>query len=70
MQSTMVGSIHKYFIGAITSYRENKNRYLMSYLSSLVRLQIFEEITVDYLLVGHTGNEVSPSKSMFILVFQ
>ena len=37
---------------------ENKNRYLFSFLASLVTLNVFEEITVNYLLVGHTGNEV------------
>ena len=38
--------------------RENKNRYLFSFLSVLLELRIFEEITFDYLIVGHTGNEV------------
>ena len=36
-------------------WKENKNRYLFSYLAGLVELNIFEEITCDYLLVGHTG---------------
>lgn len=39
-------------------WKENKNRFLFSYLASLVELNIFEEVTCDYLLVGHTGNEV------------
>ena len=38
-------------------WKENKNRYLFSFLASLVELNIFEEISIDCLLVGHTGNE-------------
>ena len=37
--------------------RENKNRYLFSFLSALVELEVFSEITMDFLLVGHTGNK-------------
>ena len=37
--------------------RENKNRYVFSFLSALVELGIFEEITMDFLLVGHTGKQ-------------
>ena len=39
-------------------WRENKNRYLFSFLSALVELDVFEEISVNFLIVGHTGNEV------------
>ena len=39
-------------------WRENKNRFLFSFLSGLVELDVFEEITCNFLLVGHTGNEV------------
>jgi hypothetical protein len=39
-------------------WKENKNRFLFSFLASLLQLSIFEEITCDYLMVGHTGNEV------------
>ena len=35
--------------------RENKNRYVFSFLSALVDLGIFHEVTMDFLLVGHTG---------------
>ena len=38
--------------------RENKNRYLFAFLCALVKLDIFEQVTCNYLLVGHTGNEV------------
>ena len=39
-------------------WRENKNRYMFSFLFALVKLDIFEEVTCNFLLVGHTGNEV------------
>ena len=39
-------------------WRENKNRFLFSFLSALVELDVFEEISCNFLLVGHTGNEV------------
>ena len=39
-------------------WKENKNGFLFSYLACLVELNIFEEISCNYLLVGHTGNEV------------
>lgn len=35
--------------------RENKNRYVFSFLSSLVQLEVFSSVTMDFLLVGHTG---------------
>jgi hypothetical protein len=30
-------------------------RYVFAYLATLVREGIFEEATVDFLIVGHTG---------------
>ena len=39
-------------------WKENKNRFLFSFLASLLQLNVFEEISCDYLMVGHTGNEV------------
>ena len=39
-------------------WKENKNKFLFSFLASLVQLNVFEEITCNYMLVGHTGNEV------------
>ena len=35
--------------------RENKNRYVFTFLSALVELGVFSTITMDFLLVGHTG---------------
>ena len=39
-------------------WRENKNRFVLSFLESLVRLDVFMEVTMNFLVVGHTGNEV------------
>ena len=35
--------------------RENKNRYVFTFLSALVQLGVFSSISMDFLLVGHTG---------------
>lgn len=38
--------------------RENKNRYVMAFLAYLVDAGVFEEVRVNFLMVGHT-HEVS-----------
>ena len=38
-------------------WRENKNRYMFAFLSYLVKTDIFEEIDVNFLPVGHTHND-------------
>ena len=48
----------KLHISADNCGRENKNRYLFSFLSALVQLNVFYEVTMDFLLVGHTGNMI------------
>merc|ERR1719318_34743 len=35
--------------------RENKNRYLLAFCCALVELDIFSEIVIYFLIVGHTG---------------
>ena len=35
-------------------YRENKNRFTLSFLTALVQNDIFSEVNVTFLLVGHT----------------
>ena len=37
-------------------FRENKNRYLFSWLAMLVEMKVFVEATVNFLLKGHTGS--------------
>ena len=50
--------------------RENKNRYVFGYLAALIELQIFTEITIDFMLVGHTGNNVDQLFSCLAKVFK
>ena len=38
--------------------RENKNKYVLTYLASLVRQNVFSKVTLTFLLKGHTGNQV------------
>ena len=35
--------------------RENKNRFVFSWLAALVAFDIFNEVTVEFLVKGHTG---------------
>src|SRR5450759_4357477 len=37
---------------------DNKNRYMFAYLSLLTARQVFEEIIVGFLIVGHTHEDV------------
>ena len=37
-------------------FRENKNRYLFAWLSNLVELSVFSEVSVSFLMKGHTGD--------------
>ena len=36
-------------------WRENKNKFLFSFLASLMQLNIFVEVTCSFLIKGHTG---------------
>ena len=42
-------------IFADNCWRENKNRYVFSFLDWLVELGVFQEVTLNFLIVGHTG---------------
>ncbi|XP_071821925.1 uncharacterized protein [Apostichopus japonicus] len=46
------------FLQLDNCYRENKNRYLLSFCSLLVELKIFRVVTVHFLPVGHTHEDV------------
>ena len=39
-------------------YRENKNRFVLSFLAALVQQNILSEVNVTFLLVGHTVGPV------------
>eukprot|EP00731_Ephydatia_muelleri_P004385 Em0002g561a len=38
--------------------RENKNRCVLSFLSLLVQLEVFEEVELGFLMVGHTHEDI------------
>jgi hypothetical protein len=42
--------INLYFV-----FRENKNRWVLSFLCALVQLDVFLEVQFQFLMVGHTG---------------
>ena len=59
------------------SAKDNKNKYLMAFLSLLIAWDVFEEIQAGFLLVGHTHEDIDvyfshlskalKSKNMFVL---
>ena len=51
-------------------FRENKNRFVLSFLAALVELDILAEVNVTFLLVGHTGNEVDQLFSILTQSFK
>ena len=50
--------------------RENKNRYVFSFLAALVKLDVFTEVQVNFLQVGHTGNSVDQIFSILTQEFK
>lgn len=52
-------------INADNCGRENKNRYVFTYLAALVELGIFSEITMDFLVVGHTGKNTHTQEEQY-----
>jgi hypothetical protein len=45
--------------------RENKNRYLFTYLKSLIDCKVFNEIYLEFLPVGHTHCDIDQMFSRF-----
>ncbi len=59
-QSTMP---RVFYIQVDNCTKENKNRYLFSYLECLIRWNLFDEIQVDFLPVGHTHEDIDQTFS-------
>jgi hypothetical protein len=38
--------------------RDNKNRYLLAFLSLLITKEVFEEVKLRFLVVGHTHEDI------------
>ena len=43
-------------VNADNCWRENKNKFVLGFLAALVELNVFKEVTFEFLMVGHTGN--------------
>ena len=52
-----------FFVQADNCTRENKNRYLLSYLELLVRKGVFEEVQLCFLPIGHTHADIDQAFS-------
>ncbi|XP_052275699.1 uncharacterized protein LOC127875011 [Dreissena polymorpha] len=46
------------FIQADNCWRENKNRYVFAFLELLVAEQVFHEVHMSFLIVGHTHEDI------------
>ena len=68
----------KLYLQLDNSAKDNKNKYLMAFLSLLIVRGVFEEIQAGFLLVGHTHDsdidayfshlsKALKSKNMFVL---
>ena len=68
----------KLYLQLDNSAKDNKNKYLMAFLSLLTAQVVFEEIQAGFLLVGHTHEDIDAyfshlskalkSKNSFVLV--
>ncbi len=38
--------------------KDNKNRYLLTFLSLLMTREVFEEVKLGFLVVGHTHEDI------------
>ena len=48
-------------------FRENKNKFVLSYLASLIHEGVFSQVIVTFLLKGHTGNQVNEIKNICVV---
>jgi len=50
----------KSFLLQIDNYvKDNKNRYLLAFLSLLMAREVFEEVKLRILMVGHTHTDIN-----------
>ncbi len=52
-----------FYIQVDNCTKENKNRFFFSYLESLIRWKLFDEIVVGFLPVGHTHEDIDQTFS-------
>ena len=51
-------------------WRENKNKYMMSYLCHLVNQNIFKHVFINFFVVGHTHDDVDQMFSVLSRYFE
>ncbi|CAC5375163.1 unnamed protein product [Mytilus coruscus] len=51
------------YLQADNCWRENKNKYIISFCELLVHLQIFREVHLSFLVVGHTHEDIDAAFS-------
>ena len=49
----------KLFLQLDNSAKDNKNRYIMAFCSLLTARRVFKEVTVGFLIVGHTHEDIN-----------
>ena len=49
----------KLFLQLDNSAKDNKNRYVMAFCSLLSARRVFKEVTVGFLIVGHTHEDIN-----------
>ncbi len=52
-----------FYIQVDNCTKENKNRYMFSYIESLLRWKLFDEVMVSFLPVGHTHEDIDQTFS-------
>lgn len=58
------GGLPRYlFLQLEKCWRENKNRFLMSYLECLISWNVLQTIEVGFLLIGHTHSDIDQTFS-------
>ena len=50
--------LKKLFLQLDNSAKDNKNRYVMAFCSLLTARKVFKEVTVGFLIVGHTLEDI------------
>ena len=55
----------KLYLQLDNSAKDNKNKYLMAFLSLLIARGVFEEIQAGFLLVGHTHEILMPISAIY-----
>jgi hypothetical protein len=53
------------FLTLDNTTKENKNKFVLAYLTYLVKMRVFEKVKLNFLLVGHTHEDIDQMFSCF-----